>query len=125
MPEDRLQNDKGYSLAFKEDGVYLTVFKPLDYLPPVNEDDIISAVRRKKIKNYHANLIKEAVISSDGNPVKIAEAQEEEVTDAFVEAIVSQDKMTAYVLIRPPEGNGAPPNLESIVQALYSKGVVF
>ncbi len=125
MPEERMHNDRGYSLAFERDGVYLTVFKPLEFLPPVNEDDIISDVRRKKIKNYHAKLITEAVKRSDSIPIKIAEAQEEEKTDARVDAIVSQDKMVAYVLIRPPEADGATPTLESIVQALYSKGVVW
>lgn len=125
MPEERLQNDNGYSLAFKEDGVYLTVFKPVEFLPPINEDDIISDIRRKRIKKYNANLISVAVKNSDSIPVKIAEAQEEEHADALVRAIVSQDKMVAYVIISSPVGEGAPPTLESIVQALYSKGVVW
>lgn len=125
MPEDRLLKDNGYSLTFEKDGVYLTVFKPLDFFSRVNENDILNVLRKKRIQNFNANMVAEAVRLSDNVPVKIAEAQEETKIDAAVEAIVSQDKMIAYVILTPPEANGAPPTLEAIVQALYSKGVVW
>ncbi len=124
MPEERLQKDKGFSLTYEKDGVYLTVYKPLDFFSRANETDIFNLIRKKKIQNYNANLVTDIVKRSEGVPVKIAEAQEECRIDSTVEAIVSQDKMVAYVILTPPEANGVPPTLESIVQALYSKGVV-
>lgn len=125
MSEDKLQKDKGYSLNYEKDGVYLTVFKPLDFFSRVNEADVLNLIRKKKIQNYNANLVSDTVKRCEGIPVKIAEAQEESRIDSTVEAIVSQDKMMAFVILTPPEANGNPPTLESIVQALYSKGVVF
>lgn len=125
MPEGMMQKDKGFNLTFENDGVYLTVYKPLDFFNRVNETDILNIIRKKKIQNYNANIIADAVSKSTGEPVKIAEAQEEQSVNSTVEAIVSQDKMSAFIILSPPEANGIPPSLEAIVQALYSKGVVW
>ena len=122
---DHVQNNKGYSLTYEKDGVYLTVYKPADFFSRVSESDVLNLIRMKKIQHYNANLISDAVKRSDGIPVKIADAQEEAKIDSTVEAIVSEDKMMAFVILTPPAAGGSPPTLESIVQALYSKGVVF
>lgn len=124
MPEDIMLNDKGYSLSFEDDGVYLTVVKPLDFFSRVSEDEVLNTIRKKRIKNYNANVISEAVKLCDSIPVKIAEPQEEEKIDAAVEAIVSEDKMVAYIVLTPPTAGGAGPSVESIVQALYARGVI-
>ncbi|HBR03183.1 MAG TPA: DUF342 domain-containing protein [Ruminiclostridium sp.] len=125
MPEKNIQKNSGYQLTYEKDGVYLTVYKPADFTSRVSEDDLLHLINRKKIRNYYATLISEAINLSDGKPVKIAEAQKEENVDCSVEVIVSPDKMQAYVVLIPPEGGGLPPTVEAIVQALYSKGVVF
>lgn len=125
MPEDIIQKNKGFRITYEKDGVFLTVFKPADFLSKVNENDLLNLIHRKRIRNYNANSVTEAVRKSDGVPVKIAEAQEEARVDAVVEAIISQDKMRGFVKLIPPEGDGTPPTVEAIVQALYSKGVVF
>lgn len=103
MPNDTIKKDKGYNLTFENDGVYLTVYKPLDFFNKASESEILNTIRKKKIQNYNANIISDAVSKSEGVPVKIAEAQEEQRIDFSVEAIVSQDKMTAYIILSPPE----------------------
>lgn len=125
MPDNVFRKDKGFKLTYESDGVYLTVFKPLDFFERASENEVLNTIRRKKIQNYNANIISEAVNKCEGVPVKIAEAQEEQKVDASVEVIVSQDKMTAYVILSPPEAGGSTATLEAIVQALYSKGVVW
>lgn len=125
MPEEFVKSNSGYRITYEQDGVYLTVFKPTDFFTRISENDLLNVVHKKKIRNYNANAITDAVRKCDGIPVKIAEAQEEASIDCVIEAIVSQDKMKAYVELSPPEGNGASPTVEAIVQALYSKGVVF
>ncbi|NLB78390.1 MAG: DUF342 domain-containing protein, partial [Clostridiaceae bacterium] len=125
MPEEMMQKDKGFNLTFENDGVYLTVYKPLDFFNRVNETDILNIIRKKRIQNYNASIITDTVSKSEGVPVKIAEAQEEQSVNSTIEAIVSQDKMSAFIILSPPEANGTPPSLEAIVQALYSKGVVW
>lgn len=125
MPEENGQVNKGYSLTFEKDGVYLIVYKPADFFSRLNENDLLNIIHRKKLRNFNANVVSEAVRRCDGNPVKIAEAQEEPRVDCAVEAIISQDKMKGFVQLTQPEGKGLLATVEMIVQALYSKGVVF
>jgi len=125
MPSGTTKKDKGFELTFENDGVYLTVYNSADFFGKVSESEVLNTIRRKKIQNYNANIISEAVKKSEGIPVKIAEAQEEQKIDSTVEVIVSEDKMAAYVILTPPEAGGSTPTLEMIVQALYSKGVVW
>jgi len=125
MSSGTTKNDKGFELTFKNDGVYLTVYKAVGFFDRVNEDEVLNTIRRKKIQNYNANIISEAVRKSEGIPVKIAEAQEEQKIDSTVEVVVSEDKMAAFVILTPPEAGGSPPTLEAIVKALHSKGVVW
>ncbi len=125
MQEENTHKISGYSLTYEKDGVYLTVSKPVDFFSRINETDFLSLIHRKKIRNFNANTISDAIKRCDGEPVKIAEPQEEARIDCSVEAVVSQDKMKAFVVLSPPEGDGALPTIGAIVQALYSKGVVF
>lgn len=125
MPEERKPNISNFKLTYETDGVYLTVYKPIDFLSRVSETDVLNLIHKKKIHNFNAVMVSDTVKRCDGKPVKIADAQEEEKIDTHIEAIVSQDKMMAYVVLTPPEGNGALATVEGIVQALYSKGVVF
>ncbi|HHY63562.1 MAG TPA: DUF342 domain-containing protein [Clostridiaceae bacterium] len=125
MADRYLQQNKGFSITYEKDGVYLTVYRLPDFFSRVSDTEVLNYIRKKKIQNYNAGLVSETVKKCEGKPVKIAEAQEEAKIDATVEAIVSEDKMMAFVILTPPEAGGLPPTLESIVQALYSKGVVF
>ncbi|NLX63466.1 MAG: DUF342 domain-containing protein [Clostridiaceae bacterium] len=125
MPSGTTKNEKGFELTYKNDGVYLTVYKAVDFFNKVSESEVLNTIRRKKIKNYYANIISETVRKSEGIPVKIAEAQEEEKIDSTVDVIVSDDKMAAYVILTPPEAGGSPPTQDAVVQALKSKGVVW
>ncbi len=125
MPNSFRQNNTGFDLTYEKDGVYLTVYKSVDFSSRVNEAELISILNRKRIKNYNAKIVTDAIRRSDGKPVKIAEPQEEAIVDASIDVIVSEDKMQAYVKLSPPVGDGLPPTVEGIVQALYSKGVVF
>lgn len=125
MSEEKMQNNSGYSLTYENDGVYLTVYKPLDFLSRINEIDLINLIHKKKIKNYNASIVSDVIKRCEGTPVKIAEIQEEVSIDSIIEVIVSQDKMKAFVVLTPPEGKGCSPSIEAFVQALYSKGVVY
>jgi len=125
MPNNKGQNDAGFRLTYEKDGVYLTVYKPADFFSRVNEQEVIRYINDKRIKNYIASAVSEAIRRSDGIPVKIAEAQDEADIDSGIEVIVTDDKMQAFVRLTPPQGKGSPPTVEAIVQALYSKGVVF
>lgn len=116
-------NKKPYELTYAADGVYLTVNRIPGRI--VDETAVIDEIRRKKIKNYNASIISEAVKKAAGSPVKIAEKQDEEKVDAVVEVFTSPDKMKAYIKIKAPEGGGKPAGIQEIAWQLKQSGVIF
>lgn len=124
MADNSIQMARGYEITYREDGVYLTVYPPVGLFDKVNQNDVLNRIARKGIVGYNANAVAEAVKRSDGNPVKIAEAQPEKSLDAEIEAYASDDKMQAFITVREPEGGGSGPTFEDIVRALHDKGIV-
>jgi hypothetical protein len=116
-------NKKSFELSYHTDGVYLTVHR--NPFSPVVEADVINEIRRKKIHNFNAAMISDTVRKAMGQPVKIAEKQEEEKIDAVVEVITSPDKMKAYIKIKEPEGGGKPAGLQEIAWQLKQAGIIY
>jgi DNA replication protein DnaC len=48
MPDNVFRKDKGFKLTYESDGVYLTVFKPLDFFERASENEVLNTIRRKK-----------------------------------------------------------------------------
>jgi uncharacterized protein (DUF342 family) len=113
-----------YEIAYKEDGVYLTVYPPVDFIGKVSENEILNMLAKKKIQGYNANIVSDTVRRADGKPVRIAERQQEAKIDASVEVFTSPDKMHASVVLTRPEGGGDAPTFEKIIRALNDKGVI-
>lgn len=124
MAEDNQQQNKGYEITYQEDGVYLTVYPPVDFLRKVNENELLVMITKKKIQNYNANLVTDTVKRSEGKPVKIADIQKEEKINTVIEASTNLDKMQAFISMTKPEGGGDPPSFERIVRALSDKGII-
>jgi len=103
---DQNELKKPFELTYNADGVYLTVNR--NPYAVVEEVDVINEIRYKKIRNFNAAIISETVKKAMGQPVKIADKQEEEKVDAVVEVVTSPDKMKAFIKIREPEGGGKP-----------------
>ena len=114
---------KPFELTYGSDGVYLTVNRVFGVT--IEETEILNEIRRKKIHNFNAAIISEAVKRALGRPVKIADKQEQEKIDAFVEIITKPDKMTAYIKISAPDGGGKPAGLQEIAYQLKQSGVIF
>jgi len=114
---------KPFELTYGTDGVYLTVNKIFGTTVP--DTEVMNEIRRKKIRNFNADIITDTIKKAAGKPVKIAEKQEEEKIDALVEVITSPDKMKAYIKIRPPEGGGKPAGIQEIAYQLKQNNIIF
>lgn len=123
MADESTQRNNGYEIVYQEDGVYLTVYPPIDFLSKVNENELLNLITKKKIQNYNANLVTDTVKRSEGKPVKIANPQAQEKINTVIETLTSQDKMQAFITMTKPEGGGEGPTFEKIVRALSDKGV--
>ncbi len=114
---------KPYELTYEADGVYLTVNRIFG--ARIDESVIMNEIRRKKIHSFNTSLISDTIKKALGQPVKIADKQEEEKINAIVEVITRPDKMTAYIKLSAPEGGGKPAGLQEIASQLKQNRVIF
>ncbi|EOC99733.1 FapA family protein [Caldisalinibacter kiritimatiensis] len=92
-----------YYIDYREDGVYLTV-NYNDVLNKVTIEEIRRRLNRKGVKDYDIELVTKAVEKGNGEPIKIAPFQEENMIDAELKVIISEDKMKGYCVLIPPDG---------------------
>jgi uncharacterized protein (DUF342 family) len=121
--DETIQEKKPFELTYGADGVYLTVNRIFG--AAVEEAEVMNEIRRKKIRNFNAAVITDTIKKATGNPVKIADKQEEEKIDALVEVVTNPDKMKAYIKIKPPEGGGKPAGIQEIAFQLKQNGIIF
>jgi uncharacterized protein len=124
MAEGKYAHDL-YTIEYKDDGVYLSVVKPLGLGVRISDNEILEEIRRKHIKAYNASIVSDITKKADGNPVKFAEAQVEEAVDATCEAYASPEKMQAFITLYANEGSGKPITYVRIMESLASKGIIF
>lgn len=116
-------NDGFFDIRYETDGVYLTVYPPVNTGRRVSVDDVYGRLNRKKVKNYDRNMVELAVLKADKLAMRIAEPQKEEQTNATANVVVTPDKMKAFMAIIPPEG-GRMLTVEELLEILGKKGVV-
>ena len=117
------KQDGFFDIFFREDGVYLSVFIPTGGGKRVKIEDVMKRIETKKIKDADIKQIRMALSTSEGGTFKIAETQEEELIDGSVEINVSKDKMTAIMVLYPPDG-GKEVSLEDVMAIIAEKGIV-
>jgi hypothetical protein len=117
-------NDGFFEVKFQPDGIYLTVYPPVNKGKRVDSREIIDKLVKKQVKNYNTGIIDLAVSKADKMPVRIADAQEEIKVDATATVIVSPDKLKAYITLSAPDG-GRMPAMEELADILYKNGVIF
>ena len=111
-------------IKFSGDGVYLTVFPPIDRGVRVELNTVLERLVRKQVRSLNREAIELAVKKADKTPVKIAEPQEEAVVNSTASITVSPDKMKAYVSFTPPE-NGRMLKLEELLEVFSKNGVIY
>lgn len=124
--KDAIENADGYfNIEYCEDGVYLTVYPPCGTGKPVQYNQICQHLIQKNIQDMDEEQVSWAVKDNSGQPIKIAEAQEEFYQDAIIEITVDSDGLKAFAVAKPPIGKGEKLSMESVEKALSNAGVVF
>lgn len=116
-------NDGFFELQYRTDGVYLTVYPPIGKGKKVEAREVLDKLSKKHIKDFSKEQVELLVLKQDKTPGKIAEAQEEVMTNATVTVKISSDKMRAEMVISPPE-SGRMLNEQEIINILAEQGVV-
>ena len=117
-------NDGFVEIKFSGDGVYLTVFPPIERGKRVELNTVLDMLVRKQIKNANRETIDLAVKKADKQSAKIAEPQVEAVINSSASIMVSPDKMKAYVSFTSPE-NGRMLKLEEVLDLLSKSGAIY
>ena len=117
-------NNGFFEITYKEDGVYLMVYPPVEKGKPVEARDVLDKLAKKLIRNFSRDIVDAAVRKADKTPVKLAEPQAEVKLNATANVMISPDKMKAFISFNPPDG-GRMMTLEEVLDALNKNGVIF
>ena len=117
-------NNGFFEITYKEDGVYLVVYPPVEKGKPVEARDVLDKLAKKLIRNFSRDIVDAAVRKADKTPVKLAEPQAEVKLNATANVMISPDKMKAFISFNPPDG-GRMMTLEEVLDALNKNGVIF
>lgn len=117
-------NNGYYQILFQNDGVFLTVYPPVNKGKRVDAQSVLDRLALKQVKNFKRDEIELAIKKADKNPVKIAEAQKEISVDATANITMSPDKMKGFILFTMPE-NGRMMTFEEVIDSLNKNGIIF
>lgn len=117
-------DDGFFSLEFKPEGVFLTVYPPVGRGKRVEARDVIDKLSRKAVRNFLKDAVELTVNKADKESVRIADAQEEVKIDASANITASPDKMKAFITITPPDG-GRTLSAEDVVGLLSKSGIIY
>jgi len=77
------------------------------------------------IPRVSAKTIRNIIDAASGQAIPLVEWPQGQLLEAAVTVTISEDTMTASVLIQPPKKGAEPPSLVDIEQELKTSGVVF
>lgn len=115
---------RGFSLDYRQDGIYLMVLPQTEYKININITDIVNYLTKKQVKDANIEKIKEVLMRRDGLPGRIADPQQEVKIDATARVKVEEDRMSATIIMIPPE-DGDPLTSMQIIELLKLNKVVF
>ncbi len=101
---DKLENKKNinnFEFKYLEDGVYIQINN--DAENEISLSDVLEQINKKHIREYDLEAIVNA-INDKSDFVKFAPKQEEILIDEEVLIDISEDKMSGYVTLLPPDG---------------------
>lgn len=117
-------NDGFIEIKYSADGVYLSVFPPVENGKRIELAAVLDRLVRKQIRNVNREAVDMAVKKADRTPLRIADVQEEISVDSTATVLISPDKMKAYITITPPE-NGRMLTLQEVLDILGKSGVIY
>lgn len=123
----------GYKYEFRADGVYLTVYPPVDGERLFELSDMRQILRENKVLDYDVGVLSRTMREAKGlaqkiaEPVEISEDSVEEPEPqayAVLKVELSRDKMKATIRYDTREG-ALLPTKEMVLEALEEAGVVY
>ncbi|WCL48265.1 DUF342 domain-containing protein [Leptospira sp. GIMC2001] len=121
-PKDK---DGFASVKIFRTGVFLTVTPPQGNGKPVKLDDIAKRLSYRGVSQVEQAKVKKIVEESSGKPVLISNQKPRPNMEASMVTDISTDQMRAMVTLIPAKPGGRDLEVQDIVNALKSIGVIY
>ena len=105
-------------------GVFVSIFPPLGEGQRVDVNQVYLRLGQSGVEKYDHATVEKAVAEQGGEPVKIGDWVPKPEADSTVKVEISPDEMNANIKITPPRSGGRHLEVDDIVNALKSYGVV-
>ena len=115
--------DASYCVCYEPDGVYLELYECRGAGCPLESQQMMQHLGRKKIDGISLKTVQNLVGAGMGR-AKIANAQQEYVYGEDITVEISNDDMAARARLLPPEPGGAALDVGAAMQKLNAAGVV-
>ena len=105
-------------------GVFIAVFPPLGEGRLVDLNQALLRLRQAGVERFDQSLVESAVSKKTGEPVRLGEWVPKPESDSTVKVDITPDEMKAYIKITPPRHGGRHLEVDDVVHALKSYGIV-
>jgi uncharacterized protein (DUF342 family) len=120
-----IEADGQVFVQLRKGDVLLKVTPPAGKGKPATEAEARGALERRRILGYNDILVRQAVKDMTGSYVRVAAFQHNPANDSFVRIEISEDEMSAYVLVTPPGVGGGDISYEGLKRLLNGDGVIY
>ncbi|MDA3901764.1 MAG: FapA family protein [Spirochaetes bacterium] len=113
-----------FSVRVTKSGIWFTVRPPKGRGRKVAVSDVAQRIDQLQIKNFDENLVKKTISAQTGKPVRIGDWVPTIENDGTMYIEVSDNEMLAVAHFEPPRHSGRHMELDDVLHALKSAGVV-
>lgn len=105
-------------------GLFMTVFPPLGDGRPVDVNQALLRLRQVGAERFDQAAVEKAVAERAGEPMRLGDWVPKPESDSTVKVDFTPDEMKAYIRITPPRSGGRHLEVDDVINALKSYGIV-
>lgn len=117
--------DGSFRLFYRHGWAWLAVSPPGEGGRPVYPEEVENRMRLLQVPRVRTREIQQRIENADGSPEQLVEWPEGRHLASTTAVTVSEDRMSASLLVEAPRKGAAPPEVEDLVEALEEAGVTF
>ena len=125
MPHYSSTTDGHFDLFYRHGWAYLVVHPPAPGGKPVYQEDIESRMKLLGVPKVESKKIRAIIEEAKGKAEPLVEWPEGSRLASEISVFISEDKMSASVVVKPPKKGAAPPLPEDIEAELIAAGVLY
>jgi len=124
MTHTSKETDGKFDLFYRGGWAYLVVHPPLPHGRPVYPEDVENRMRLLGVPPVRTKVIRRIIDAAQGTPESLVEWPAGRALEATINVRISEDAMSASVVVQPPKRGAAPPEVSDVIEALNHSGVL-